>query len=222
MSAGCRETEAALRSQEAEALAAAAEHARECAACDAELREWQELSAAARSLRGGWDSPGLWPRIEASLAAHAARAPLWRRVVAPHGGWSARVPLLAASLAIVALAAALWTARPAAIPSLDPAQVERRLLSEKALREVERAESAYVRAIGGLEPQAEPILRDPRSPLLASYRERLLLIDEAIAECRAQIQRNRFNAHLRRELLSAYQQKRLTLEQALEEGANAL
>jgi hypothetical protein len=56
----------------------------------------------------------------------------------------------------------------------------------------------------------------PSSPLAANLRERLLVIDAAIADCRAEIERNRFNAHLRRQLLSIYQEKRQTLEQILE------
>jgi hypothetical protein len=67
-----------------------------------------------------------------------------------------------------------------------------------------------------------PTLEAPRSPLLLSYREKLMLIDAAIGECRAQVEKNRFNAHLRRELLSIYQEKQRTLEQVLEEEKNAL
>jgi hypothetical protein len=55
------------------------------------------------------------------------------------------------------------------------------------------------------------------SPLLARYREKLRLLDAAIATCRAQLDRNRFNAHLRRELLSMYQEKRRTLQQLMEQ-----
>jgi hypothetical protein len=55
------------------------------------------------------------------------------------------------------------------------------------------------------------------SSLLARYREKLRLLDAAIATCRAELDRNRFNAHLRRELLSMYQEKQRTLEQLMEQ-----
>jgi hypothetical protein len=64
-------------------------------------------------------------------------------------------------------------------------------------------------------------LTRPTSLLLANLRERLVVIDAAIADCRAEIERNRFNTHLRRQLLSIYQEKRRTLEQILDEEQHA-
>jgi len=62
----------------------------------------------------------------------------------------------------------------------------------------------------------------PDSPLLVNLRERLEVIDAAIAEYRAEIARNRFNAHLRQQLLWIYQEKRRTLEQVQEYTPDAL
>ena len=53
--------------------------------------------------------------------------------------------------------------------------------------------------------------------MLVNYRERLTVIDAAIADCRAQIERNRFNTHLRKELLSIYKQKQRTLQELVGE-----
>ena len=69
---------------------------------------------------------------------------------------------------------------------------------------------------------AEPRVQEADSPLMMSYREKLLLLDGAIAECRARIDRNRFNARLRRELLSLYREKERTLQQVMKEDADAL
>ena len=52
---------------------------------------------------------------------------------------------------------------------------------------------------------------------MVSYREKLLLLDAAIAECRANIEQNRWNAHLRQELLEIYQQKQRTLQDVVRE-----
>jgi hypothetical protein len=49
-----------------------------------------------------------------------------------------------------------------------------------------------------------------------------MLIDAAIVECRANIERNRFNAHLRRELISIYQEKQRTLEDVMRINKNDL
>ena len=66
----------------------------------------------------------------------------------------------------------------------------------------------------------DPKLQEATSPLLITYREKLMIIDSAIAELRASIERNRFNAHLRQELLSIYQEKQRTLQEVMREGRN--
>ena len=97
-------------------------------------------------------------------------------------------------------------------------EIEHRLLTEQALDEVESAEAAYVASIEALARLVEPEIETPSSPLLVSYREKLLVLDNAIAVLEEQVQHNRFNAHLRRELLMVYQDKEMTLRSILEEG----
>ncbi|MGH9817792.1 MAG: hypothetical protein ACRD6I_17095, partial [Candidatus Acidiferrales bacterium] len=106
---------------------------------------------------------------------------------------------------------AAWTT-----PSVEGRQ---RLLTEEALGEVERTEAAYIRSIDRLSKMAAPQLQQAGTPLMANYREKLLLLDSAIAECRAQLEQNRFNGHLRRELLAIYQMKQSTLTEVLQEEA---
>jgi len=48
-----------------------------------------------------------------------------------------------------------------------------------------------------------------------SLRDALSLLDTAIAELRSQLDQNRFNTHLRKELLAVYQEKQHTLEQVV-------
>jgi hypothetical protein len=171
-----------------------------------------EIARAARGLRREWESPGLWPRIEAALSAEMAaerrraRARAWFAVAA-----AAAVVVLGTTVALRGRA-----------PRPDAAPAERRLLTERALQEVERAEADYVRSIDALSRVAEPKVEEPDSPLMMSYREKLLLLDTAIAECRTRIDLNRFNARLRQELLSLYQEKQQTLQQLMKEDAHAL
>jgi hypothetical protein len=65
--------------------------------------------------------------------------------------------------------------------------------------------------------QAKPELEKPSTPLQANYREKLIVLDSAINDLRAQAGMNPSNAHLRQLLLAMYQQKQQTLEDILEE-----
>ena len=89
-----------------------------------------------------------------------------------------------------------------------------------ALDDVERAEREHIAAIEKLERLAESKLDDAESPLLVSYKEKLMLLDDAIAECETNIQRNRQNAHLRKQLLSMYTDKQQTLQDVLREDTD--
>jgi hypothetical protein len=91
-----------------------------------------------------------------------------------------------------------------------------RLLKNSALAEVERTEHDYMQAIDKLATEAKPELDSPSSPVMASYKEKLLVLDSAIDELRTEAGRNPSNAHLRYELLAMYQEKQQTLEDVLE------
>ena len=176
----------------------------------------EEISRAARGLRREWESPHLWPRIQAALVAESARANKRRSSLHVHP-WVT----LAAAAAVVVLALTLVLRDRAPQPAA-PAEAERRLLSDRALKEVERAEGDYVRSIDALSRVAESKVEEADSPLMMNYREKILLLDSAIAECRTQIERNRFNARLRQELLSLYREKQRTLQQVMKEDSHAL
>lgn len=171
-----------------------------------------ELTAAARTLRREWESPHLWPAIAAEIrASERTVTPVARRRYTSSLAWAA------AALIVFATSATLMLVRDRVSPaSVHQAQPAERLLSDEALASLEEAEARYVAAIEALATKTAPAVTTPATPLAANLRERLLVIDTAIADCRAEIERNRFNAHLRRQLLSIYQEKRRTLEQILE------
>lgn len=189
------------------AMAEAERHAKGCAACAASLAEWNDISATARSLRA--DAPGdlqsdlLWPRIERGLAAARRRSPARRFV-----RYAAAV-LLAAFLGGTMFYALRLQTRVAAF--------DRDILRIAAVDEVEKAERAHVEAIARLEKLAEPRLEKAGTPLAAAYREKLMLLDDAIAECEANIENNQQNAYLREQLLSMYSDKQRTLQDVLRE-----
>ena len=90
------------------------------------------------------------------------------------------------------------------------------LLKNRAVSEVEKAQASYEEAIEKLDAQARPQLENASTPLMASYREKLQVLDSAIAELKSQAGINPANGHLRRQLLAMYQEKQETLEQVLE------
>ena len=187
------------------AMEAAARHAAECEACAAKLAEWNEISETASSMRESWQSDLLWPRIERALRQER-RSPLTRV-------WQ----YAAAILLTVGLGGTIvYGVRQQA----DEAAYDKRILRVEAMDEVELAEANHVAAIARLERLAEPKIDQSESPLMVSYKEKLMLLDEAIAECQTNIDRNRQNAHLRKQLLAMYSEKQQTLEDVLREDTH--
>jgi len=91
------------------------------------------------------------------------------------------------------------------------------VLTDEAIAEVDAAEQNYLASIEKLSKLAEPALAGATSPVLVNYREKLEILDSAIAELKASIDQNRGNTHLRRELLAVYQEKQRTLQNLMKE-----
>jgi hypothetical protein len=215
MNAGCKDRDRIFEDGSAAEWATLEAHAATCAACAEEIRSWKALSVAAAELRDHRDSPALWPRIHQALveqgAAIGARRGVWRwRSLFANFSVSWQTAS-GAAFVIVLMVSAGWFLR----PGINTQQGS--LLKSKALVEVEHAESAYVQAIDKLAVEAKPQLENPATPLMANYREKILVLDSAIDELRAQTGQNPSNAHLRYELLAMYQEKQRTLEEILEE-----
>jgi hypothetical protein len=197
--------------------AALEDHCGDCAACAEELRAWKNLSIAASELHHHWDSPALWPRIEQALSQQpgaTAKQSHWQRLFASWNLGALQWQTAAAALLLVALtASAIWF-----MVTVDPHRTldNQALLNDRAVNDVERAEASYERAIDKLDAQARPQLQNSTSPLLANYREKLFVLDSAIADLKSQTSINPANGHLRRELLAMYREKQDTLEQVLE------
>jgi hypothetical protein len=219
MNAGpCGRFERETLQEDARSWAELEAHAETCPECAARLALWREIDAAASSLRKRWESPDLDRAIERALA----QGPIAGS--SESGGGAASKPGLARYLPAAAIAAAIllsivsvrvfrgsggrepFSARPAARPAL---------LNDAAMAEVETAETAYLASIDNLSRLAAARLSSSSSPLAAAYREKLLLLDSEIAEMRGEIERNRFNTHLRRELLAIYREKQQTLQELM-------
>jgi hypothetical protein len=192
-------------------------HAASCPRCAEEIRAWKSLSVAAKELLDYSDNPSFWPRIERALAEEAAR----NAQGAGRRSWFSFLPnislgwqtALAGAFVLLLTISAGWFVMHRPVGPMDK---DNSLLKSNALKEVESAESAYKRAIDKLAAETRPQLENPATPLLASYHEKLLVLDSAIAELRAQAGMNPSNAQLRFQLLAMYQEKQHTLEEVLE------
>ena len=226
----CSRLEEALREQDPQLLAAAEEHAAGCAECRGELERWRaftsELSAAARELKHEWESPELWERIDAALPLRP-RAQRWQWP--EWAGWR----MMAAAAAVVVISgASAWLAlhqagrgsqhqqagrqAPAQVQAPTLVNASRQFLTEQALEEVQRSEAEYARSLDRLAKLAEPALDGQPTQLMASYREKLTLLDAAIADLKDNREHNMLNASLNTELLSLYQEKQRTLEEVIQ------
>lgn len=203
MNITCETIDDLLLEGDAFSMEQAAKHAAQCEACSEKLAAWNDISGTARTMRAEWRSDLLLPRIERAIAAERrqrVRSRLWQ--------------VAAAILLTVGIGGGSWYA----VHAQRRAAFDNAILRATALDDVERAERAHVQAINRLERVAEPKLEHDDSPLMVSYKEKLMLLDDAIAECQANIDRNRQNAHLRRELLAIYSEKQKTLQEVLREG----
>jgi hypothetical protein len=188
------------------AMETAARHAERCPECAEKLAAWNEIEETAKSMRGTWQNDLLWPRIERALKQEQQ---LRQR---PRSKWLWQVA--AGLLLTVGLGGTvLYTVR----EQTHEAAFDRDILRLTALDEVERAEQSHIQAIERLARLADARLEETQTPLMVSYKEKLMLLDEAIAECKANIDQNQQNAHLREQLLAMYTDKQETLMDVLRE-----
>ena len=226
---GCRRFDAALADGE-HAVAALDVHAASCAECRERLDVWKSISDAAPSLKKSWDSPELLPRIARSLAEESRRpssavsgpsGASGASFTAPRRSRFAWVPAAAAAALFVLAMIGLSVFRPGESgrdPLSNLAVSRQPLMNDETLNDVEGAEKKYLESIEQLSAATRARLESPATPLLMAYREKLQLLDSAIAELRGQIEQNRFNTHLRRELLAMYQEKQRTLQDLTKEA----
>ena len=202
MTTTCEQLDALLLDGDSASMQRAAAHAAECASCAETLAAWNDIGDTARSLHATWESDLLWPRIERELAHERSRRrpPVWS---------------IAAAVALAAiLGGGGWYGLRV---HSERVAFDRTILREQAVAEVESAERMHLAAIERLEKVATPKLAEADSPLMVSYKSKLMLLDDAINECQTNIQQNRQNAHLRKQLLAVYSEKQRTLEDVLRE-----
>jgi hypothetical protein len=204
MTITCEQLDDLLLEGDQFSLEAAARHAQSCETCLQKLADWNEISSAARDLHATWDNDLLWPRIEKAIRneRRSTRTRVWQ--------------IAAAFFLFAILGTTVWIAQ----RRMHAADFDRDILKMSAVDEVERAEKAHINAINHLETLTSPKLDQASTPLLVSYKEKLMMLDDAIAECQTAIDKNRQNAYLRTQLLTMYSEKQRTLQDVLREENN--
>ena len=205
MNIQCSELDDLLFDASPLAMETAARHAEECAECAEKLAAWNDIGDTARSMRTSWNNEMLWPRIERALNKE-------RQQQRSRTKWLWQIA--AGLLLTIGLGGTMFYVLRT---QTHDAAFDRDILRLSAMDEVERAERTHIEAIQRLERVAEAKLEDAQTPLMVSYKEKLMLLDDAIAECQANIEQNRQNAHLRKQLLSMYTDKQETLMDVLRE-----
>jgi hypothetical protein len=211
MNIKCADRDRIFMDGSAEEWLALEQHAASCPECGEELRAWKSLSVAAEELRDYKEDQALWAKIEGSLRSDG-RHGFWEKLEFWRAfpiGWQAA---LAGALVLALALSGVYLFMQRSTPN-NPSD---KLLKNSALAEVERTERDYMKAIDKLAADAKPQLDSSSSPLMASYREKLTVLDSAIEELRAEAGQNPSNAHLRYQLLAMYQEKQETLREVLE------
>jgi hypothetical protein len=196
-------------------------HAETCERCRKQIELWSEISRLAPQLHQEWESPGLWGRIRSEIAAAPRRRRqvlAWRWALAAAAAVTLGVLLWHSSTGIRAGVSGTQARMPVLRSRQGPNQA---LLTEDALHEVQQAEAAYARSIEKLSAVAGPSLDQTPSPLAGAYREKLAVLDSAIADLKATIETNRYNAYLQTQLESLYREKQKTLEEWLKNAKHS-
>jgi hypothetical protein len=183
------------------------EHARSCPVCRDLMEKDANLLSLAKSLKRPVHAPLLWGRIERSLDSEARRAEQPRVLRFPRRTYAV-LRFAAVLVVVVTLGVMMWT-RSQREPSPS------KLLAQSALEKVELQERAYLKAIEDLEKMVQPRMSRMDVELALLYRDKLETIDTQIQRCREALDDNPANAHIRRYMLAALQEKTKTLQEIM-------
>jgi len=182
------------------------QHLKTCAVCQERMEQDTQLLSLAKSLKRPVESPHLWDRIEESLRKEQRRG---EPAKAKDTRWSVLQLLPAAAAVLLIVCVGFYFL-------LKPEIGKSGILTESALAKIEKKEREYIEAIEELEEQTLPKMADMNLELMLLYRDRLETIDDQIERCREALSENPGNAHIRRYMLAALQDKKQTLKELLE------
>lgn len=182
-------------------------HLRDCVACQQRLKEDEKLLALAAGLNKPVQAPLLWAKIASSLRAEKERRRRYKRLLLP------ATPVIWRLAAMLALTLGLGLSAYVLFNSETP---HGNILTTDALQKVDRVEQEYIAAVAELDRLVRPHLSRMDIELMLLYRDRLATIDAQIQQCKEALESNPANAHIRRYMLAALQDKKATLREILE------
>ncbi len=175
-------------------------HMESCGECRRAYQIDERILESAKNLNTNLIIPDLWPAIESNIQKK-------RTVILK---FKKTKKILFAAVATFLIFTAIWM-----FNSFRDAKPSARILSEEALEKVKKAETNYMEAIDELEDLAYLRLGDRQEPLVQLYRNKLLLIDQQIENCKQALETNPASSHIRKYLMAALKDKRKTLEEIL-------
>lgn len=183
-------------------------HVADCPTCQQLLRKDDALLMAAQSLNRTVHAPLLWAKIENSLRQEKQHHNRRNRVFESENTKQLfRVAALLVVVVGIGLVALLYR---------KPDNLNNKVLTRAALKRVERVQEEHAEAIVELQRIAEPKLAGMDLDLMLLYRDRLQTIDAQIARCKEALQDNPANAHIRRYMLAALEDKKETLVEIIQ------
>jgi hypothetical protein len=180
-------------------------HLETCQECQKLVAEDARLMALAQELDPPVVAPNLWERIEADLIAEKA---IEEKKISKRPRSQLWYILRIAAVFLLIFGAGYFSKY--FYESEAP-----KLLSDATLAKIEIREKEYIQAITELEDQAGPKMSQMDFDLMLLYRDRLETIDIQISRCKEELTLNPANAHIRRYLLAALQDKKETLAEIL-------
>jgi len=188
---------------------AAAQHAKQCAACGGLAADLNSISAAARGLAiAPEEAPArVWSNLRAQLRAEGIiREPA-------KSGWEAvwawiRQPAVIGAYAATALLAVSLIAHPSSGTTASDDAVESASATTDTFRsqqQLDAMEQAFSKTVAGSNSEVD-----------ATLRKNLRVVDKFIAECEKAVRQEPHNEAARQYLYGAYQQKAELLNTAME------
>ncbi len=180
-------------------------HLKTCPECQQLMAEDTKLMALAQELDQSVVAPKLWERIEADLITEKASIGQKESKRSQTRIWYI---LRIAAVFLLIFGAGYFSHY--FYESKEP-----KLLSDATIEKIEIRENEYIQAIAELEDQAGSKMSQMDLDLMLLYRDRLETIDIQISRCKEELAHNPANAHIRRYLLAALQDKKETLVEIL-------
>lgn len=180
-------------------FAAFEQHLAGCPRCRALVADLTSIRSAASTLDEYIPPPRLWARIASSIDAQQ-RVPFWRRQLG--GAFSPWVPVTAAALITVLIAAGVWS-----VWHQKPVDTPQQAVEPGSEPESVPAEQHYEQAIAGLQQlaDAQNAALDPETRAVLT--KNMAVIDRAINESRAALVQEPASTLAQESLLDALETK---------------